>query len=94
MCERMRKHPSDSPYALSVLMTQLTMASWETIYRRTVMMVQGTCSPTEYQRMGAEKLEAAQRAMLALATGRGQAAALAPFVARTRANVRRLRRQG
>jgi len=32
--------------------------------------------------------------MLALATGRGQAAALAPFVSRSRANARRLRRAG
>jgi hypothetical protein len=90
----MKKHPSDSPFALSVLMTQLTVASWETIMRRTAMMAQGTCSLAEYQRMGAEKLAAAQQSMLALATGRGQAAALAPFVARTRANGRRLRKQG
>jgi hypothetical protein len=90
----MRKHPQNSPLALSMLMTQLTMASWETIFRRTMMMVQGTCTPAEYQRMGAEKLAAMQQSAVALATGRGQAAALAPFVAKTRANVRRLRRQG
>ncbi len=77
-----------------MLLTQLTMASWETIFRRTMMMAQGTCSPAEFQRMGAEKLAAMQQSAAALATGRGQAAALAPFVAKTRANVRRLRRQG
>jgi hypothetical protein len=89
----MTKHPPDSPFALSVLMTQLTVASWETIMRRTAMMVQGNCSLSEYHRMGAEKLAAAQQSMLALATGRGHAAALAPYVAKTRANVRRLRRK-
>ncbi len=76
-----------------MLMTRLTMASWETIFRRTLMMATGNCSPAEYQRMAAEKLQAAQQSMVALATGRGQAAALAPYVARTRANVRRLRKQ-
>jgi hypothetical protein len=90
----MRKHPKTSPLALTMLMTQLTMASWETVFRRTMMMAQGTCTPAEYQRMGAEKLAAMQQSAVALATGRGQAAALAPFVAKTRANVRRLRRQG
>jgi hypothetical protein len=35
-----------------------------------------------------------QQSMVALVTGRGQVAALAPFVARTRANARRLRRIG
>jgi hypothetical protein len=89
----MRKHPTDSPLAVTMLMTRLTMASWETIFRRTLMMATGNCSPAEYQRMAAEKLQAAQQSMVALATGRGQAAALAPYVARTRANVRRLRKQ-
>jgi hypothetical protein len=90
----MTKHPLTSPFALSVLMTQLTMASWETIFRRTMMMAQGTCSPAEYMRMGEEKMAAMQQSMVALASGRGQAAALAPFVNKTRANVRRLRREG
>jgi hypothetical protein len=90
----MRKHPSN-PFAFPMTMlAELTMASWETIMRRSVMMAQGTCTPTEYQRMTTEKVAAMQQSMLALATGRGQAAMLAPFVTRTRANVRRLRRTG
>ena len=88
----MTKHPQDSPFALAVMMTRLAMSSWETIFHRTVMMAQGTCSPEEYHRMTAEKVAAVQQSMVALVTGRGQAAALAPFVARTRANARRLRR--
>jgi len=92
MSRRMKKHPDDSPMAVATLLTQLAMASWETMFHRTVMMVQGTCSPAEYQRMTTEKVAAMQQSMLALATGRGQAAALVPFVTRTRANVRRLRK--
>ena len=60
--------------------------------RRTMMMAQGACSPAEYKRMSAEKVEAARRAMTALSMGKGQAAVLAPYVSRTRANVARLRR--
>jgi len=74
------------------MMTQLTLASWETIYRRTLMMAQGTCSAAEYQRMVKEKAAAMQAATLALMTGRGHAAVLEPFLARSRANARRLRR--
>jgi len=61
--------------------------------RRTVMMAQGTCTPAEYRRMTAEKVAAVQQSMGALISGRGQAAVLAPFVKRTQANVRRLRRK-
>ena len=73
------------------MMTQLTLASWETIFHRTLMMVQGTCSVTEYQRMVTEKAAAMQASSLALMTGRGQAAVLAPYLVRSRANARRLR---
>ncbi len=86
----MKKRSNTSPFALSVMMSQLAAASWETIMRRTMMMAQGTCSPAEYKRMSAEKVEAATRSMTALTTGKGQAAVLAAFVTRTRANVARL----
>jgi 23S rRNA maturation mini-RNase III len=90
----MRKHPSH-PFALPITaLAELTLSSWETIVRRTLMMAQGTCTVAEYQRMTTEKVAAMQQSMLAVATGRGQAAALAPFVTRTRANARRLRRMG
>ena len=74
-----------------MMMAQLTVASWETVLRRGIMMAQGTCTPAEYRRMTAEKVAAAQMSMAALMGGRGQAAVLAPFVNRTRANVKRLR---
>jgi hypothetical protein len=75
------------------MMTQLTLASWETIYHRSLMMTQGTCSAAEYQRMFMEKAAAMQASALALMTGRGSAAALAPYLVRSRANARRLRRK-
>jgi hypothetical protein len=89
----MRKHAQYSSYALPMMMARLTAASWETILRRTLMIAQGTCSLAEYRRMAAEKAAAVQTTMGALTKGRGQAAVLAPFVNRTRANVRRLRRK-
>lgn len=76
-----------------MMMTQLTVASWETILRRTLMMAQGACTAAEYRRMGAEKAAAVQISTAALLRGRGQAAVLAPFVNRARANAKRLRRK-
>ena len=75
------------------MMAQLTVASWETVLRRGIMMAQGTCTPAEYRRMTSEKMAATQMSMAALLGGRGQAAVLVPFVNRTRANVKRLRRK-
>jgi hypothetical protein len=76
-----------------MMMARLTVASWETIWRRSLMMAQGKCTPAEYQRMAAEKVAAAQMSVAALIGGRSQGAVLAPFVNRTQANVRRLRRK-
>lgn len=75
------------------MMTQLTLSSWETIYHRSLMMAQGTLSVAEYQRMVMEKAAAAQASALALMSGRGHAAAVAPYLVRSRANARRLRRK-
>jgi hypothetical protein len=79
--------------SLPTMMTQLTFASWETICRRTLMMAQGTCSAAEYQRMVIEKAAAMQASTLALLAGRGNAAVVAPYLARSRANAKRLRRK-
>jgi hypothetical protein len=73
------------------MMTQLTLSSWETIFHRTLMMAQGNCSVAEYQRMVMEKAAALQASTLAVMTGRGHAAAVAPYLMRSRANARRLR---
>ena len=75
------------------MMAQLTATSWETIFHRTTMMAQGACSAAEYQRMVAEKVAAMQASTLAAMTGRGHAAILAPYLKRSRANARRLRRR-
>ena len=75
------------------MMTQLTLSSWETIYHRSLMMAQGTLSVAEYQRMVMEKAAAAQASALALMSGQGHAAAVAPYLVRSRANARRLRRK-
>lgn len=78
---------------LPLMMTQLTLSSWETIYHRTMMIAQGTCTTDEYQRMVMEKAAALQASTLAMMTGRGNAAVVAPYLVRSRANARRLRRK-
>jgi hypothetical protein len=88
----MKKRDLSSPFALPIMMAQLTAASWETIFHRGLMMAQGTCSEAEYQRMSMEKAAAAQSAMMALMTGGSPAAVMAPYVTRARANAKRLRR--
>ncbi len=87
----MKKHIPVSPFGLPFLMARLTMDSWETIFHRTMMMAQGTCTLAEYQRMVSEKTAAVQSSMVALATGQSPAAVLAPFARRAGANAKRLR---
>jgi hypothetical protein len=70
---------------------ELMMASWETIARRSLMMVQGTCSPAEYQRMVTEKAAAMQLSGLAILHGRGKRQVLAPWHKRATVNAKRLR---
>jgi hypothetical protein len=89
----MKKHAPHPFYALPMTMTRLTVASWETIMRRTAMIAEGTCTAAEYRRMAGEKATAMQISMAAFIGGRGQAAILAPFVTRARANARRLRQK-
>ena len=85
----MRMPTCNSPYAFPMAMTLLAVASWETIWRRSFLMVQGTCTLAEYRRMAALQMSTA-----AFIAGRGQTAVLAPFINRARANARRLRRKG
>jgi hypothetical protein len=80
-------------FALPLMMAELMMASWETIARRSLMMVQGTCSPAEYRRMAMEKAAAFRQSARAVMSGRGDRAALAPWHKRATANARRLRRR-
>jgi hypothetical protein len=82
--------------ALPLMLAELTMASWETIARRSLLMAQGTCSRAEYARMVAEKTAAMQRSALVLSRSRAamdMTALLAPWHGRATANARRLRRK-
>jgi hypothetical protein len=90
----MKKRPVTTPFALPMMTARLTAASLGTIFHRTTMMANGTCSPAEYQRMVTEKTAAAQRSMVAMMTGKSPLAVLAPFSGRARANAKRLRRKG
>ncbi len=83
-----------SPFSFPLMMTRLSLASWETIMHRTRMMADGSCTMAEYQRMTTEKLAAMQEATTKMLAGGSQAAIMAPFVAKARANAKRLRRAG
>lgn len=88
------KRPARRPKGtLPLMMVELVTASWETVARRTLMMAQGTCTAAEYQRMVLEKTAALQRSAIAVMTGCGKKAALAPWHKRATANARRLRRR-
>ncbi|HEY1433080.1 MAG TPA: hypothetical protein VGF39_15850 [Stellaceae bacterium] len=78
---------------LPMMMAELAMASWETIARRTAMIARGNITSAEYQRMVFEKAAALQQSAIAMMTGRGKKAALAPWHKRATANARRLRRK-
>jgi len=82
---------NNAPFSWPLLLTDLSIASWETIMHRTRMMADGSCTIGEYQRMATEKLAAMQSAAIALATGQGHVAAVQPFLSEARANARRLR---
>jgi len=69
-----------------MMMTELAMASWETIARRTAMIARSTLSPAEYQRMFIEKAAALQQSALAVMTGQGKKAALSLWHKRATGN--------
>lgn len=85
-----------TPAPLPLMLTELTLASWETIVHRTLMMASGTCTRAEYHRMMIEKASAAQRSAALLLEPSAvfdMAAVIAPWHARAAANARRLRRR-
>lgn len=89
-----RKNDMASPpnlFALPIMMTELAVASWETIWHRTALMATGACTTDEYERMLHEKTRALQLATVALMTGQDAEAVLHPFHKRATANARRLR---
>jgi hypothetical protein len=81
-----------SPFLLPLMVTELAVASWETVWHRTALMMTGACSPAEYQRMMSEKMRALQLSGEALMAGADAAAVLQPFHKRATANARRLRK--
>jgi hypothetical protein len=91
MARQMKKLTPRRRRALPLMIAELMMASWETIARRSLMMAEGKCSPAEYYRMVAEKAAALQQSALAVVSGRGKRAALAPWHKRATAIARRLR---
>ena len=80
-----------SPFALPIMMTELAMASWETIWHRTALIVTGDCTNAEYGRMVNEKMHAMQQASCALMAGKDTEAVLRPFHKHATANAKRLR---
>jgi hypothetical protein len=63
--------------ALPLMWDELAVASWETIARRSFLMMSGACSLEEYHRMAAEKLQALSRSTRILTSGRTGATAVA-----------------
>jgi hypothetical protein len=89
----MRKSLRRRNRALPLMMTEMMLASWETMARRALMIAQNTCSPAEYERMVVEKAAAFQSSTLAAMSGRGTCAVLSPWHLRAMANAQRLRRK-
>ncbi len=79
------------PFALPMMMTELAMASWETVWHRTTLMATGACTSEEYERMVHEKMRAVQLSSMALMTGKQPEDVLRPFHKRATANAKRLR---
>jgi hypothetical protein len=80
-----------APFALPIMWTELAIASWETVWHRTALMVSGECSPAEYESMLSEKMRAMQQASMALVAGKQPEDVLRPFHRRATANAERLR---
>jgi len=80
--------------SLPILLTELVLASAETIARRGWLIATGNCPPAEYRRMGREKMKAAEQTGLALLSKRpNPAQLLTPWHRAARRNAQRLRRR-
>ncbi len=73
------------------MMTELAMASWETVWHRTALMASGACSIAEYERMLSEKMRAMTQSSAALMAGKEAEDIIRPFHRRATANAKRLR---
>jgi hypothetical protein len=79
---------------LPAMMTEMMFSSFETIARRSWMLAQGKCSPTECARMVLEKQQALALSGFAFLRGASAASILAPFHRGVTANSERLGRSG
>ena len=78
------------------MMTDLMMSSWETIARRSLLIAQNQCSPLEYHLMISEKALAAMETGYKFIAAGGQpaiASLITPWLERSKANSRRLRKR-
>jgi hypothetical protein len=73
---KVRKRRKKLP--VPVMMTELMLASWETIVRWTLLIIQNDCSPGEYRRMVNEKSEAAARSASRFVSNAGRASLASP----------------
>lgn len=92
MTSRSRRKSLSFPFVF----TDLAIASWETIARRSLLMAHNCCSPLEYQRMIHEKMQAAAESGMQLWKSGGCASLeslLAPWAKRAAANAKRLRKR-
>jgi hypothetical protein len=78
--------------SLALMLVQMAFDSWETIAARSLMIVSGTCSIAEYERMVTEKTTAALNSAVALGSG-NVGSILRPWHSAARANAYRLRRR-
>jgi hypothetical protein len=96
MAAKRKSRSSKAAASLPDAMTNLTLASWETITRRMMLISQNQCSEAEYLRMVSEKAEAAMETGLTLMFSFGQASMtslMAPWLSHATANVKRLRKK-
>jgi len=89
----MKKTRRRKAVRLPAMVTELMFSSFETIGRRSWMLSQGKCSPTEFARMVLEKQQALCLSGFALLTGASAPSILAPFHRAATANAKRLRRK-
>jgi hypothetical protein len=90
----MKTRRSKSVSSLPMAMADLTLASWETIAHRMLLISQNRCSPAEYQRMVSEKAQAAMESSLTMMSGNAQFdSLLAPWLKSATANAKRLRKK-
>jgi hypothetical protein len=87
------RQSSPIPCFLPLMMAELAFNSYDTIAKRTALIMTGQCTAEEYRRMTMEKAEAAQASLMAMASAtpwRAFEAAITPWLRSARANAKRL----